>query len=108
MSRRTRPQRASDEEAFPIRVVLAGVKDGFALALGPGRDPHRWIQTHIGPGEMALYSWHTVYCPNGFALFARSFKDAERFLEAFPEFKIADGTILEIYSSAHIIRGRRR
>ncbi len=94
--------------AFPVRVILQGVQGGFALGLGPGRDPHRWMQENIGPGEMAMYSWHTVYCPDGFALFARTFKDAERFLAAFPEFIVADGTVLEVYNSPHISRGRRR
>ena len=108
MSRRSSPQRITDEQAFPVRVILRGLPGGFAAALGPGRDPHRWMQEHIGPGEMALYGWHTVYCPDGFALFARSCGDAAKFLAAFPEFEIADGTVMEIYNSPHITNGRRR
>lgn len=107
MSRRSTNQRISDEQAFPVRVILEGVKGGFALGLGPGRDPHRWMHDTIGPGEMQFYSWRTVYCPEGLVLLARSFADAELFLAAFPEFKFADGTLAEIYSSPFITRGRR-
>lgn len=107
MSRRSSPQRTTDEQAFPVRVILHGLPGGFAAALGPGRDPHRWMQENIGLGEMELYGWHSVYCPEGFALYARSCADAVRFLAAFPELKVADGTVTEIYSSPHITRGRR-
>lgn len=108
MTRRSSPQKQTDELAFPVRVILHGPKGGFYTALGPGRDPYRWMQQHIGPGEMEMHNWNTAFCPGGFALFARSFADAQRFLAAFPEFTIADGTVTEIYNSPHIVKGRRR
>lgn len=107
MSRRSSPQRIIDEQAFPVRVILRGLAGGFAAALGPGRDPHRWMQENIGSGEMALYGWHSVYCPDGFALFARSCCDAAKFLAAFPEFEVADGTVMDTYGSPYVTRGCR-
>lgn len=102
------PQRKTDDQAFPVRVILQGLPGGFAKQLGPGRDPHRWLDMELGAGNAAFYGWRTPFVADGHALYTRSLADAIRFLEAFPEFKIADGTTSEAYSSVFVWRGKRR
>ncbi|MDO9526546.1 MAG: hypothetical protein Q7J57_13575 [Gemmobacter sp.] len=107
MSRHSVPQKKTDDIAFPVRVILHGLMGGTSSALGADRDPHAWMSQKIGPGEMALYSWHTPFCPGGVALYARSLADAAAFLAVFPEYRVADGTETAIYTSPFVTQGRR-
>lgn len=91
-----------------MRVLLHGLRGGFLAALGPGRDPAMWIRENIGLANAQLYEWSTPYCPDGFALYCRTLGDAALFLEAFPEFEIADGTTKPIYNSPHVFEGQRK
>lgn len=101
-------QKKADDAAFPVRVILQGLAGGFAKRLGPGRDPHQWLDAELGAGNAAFYGWRTPYVTEGYALYTRSLADALRFLEAFPEFEIADGTVSDAYSSVFVWRGKRR
>lgn len=100
-------RRKTDDLAFPVRVLLQGLPGGFAKDLGPGRDPHIWLSETYGLGNAEFYGWSTVHERDGYALYTRSLADAVRFLEAFPEFKLADGTESIVYNSPHVTNGRR-
>lgn len=108
MTRRSTPQKKADEVAFPVRVLLHSLEGGFSQSLGSGRDPIIWLGEVIGFGNAALYGWTSPYCRDGLALYCRSVADAALFLEAFPEFELADGTVSPAYNSPYVIAGRRR
>lgn len=108
MSRRSKPQKEVDLQAFPVKVFLNGLKGGFQLALPPGKDPHRWMKEHMGLGNMELYGAQSVYLGEGYVLLARTLEHVAKFLAAFPEFEIGDGTVSPMYNSPYVSQGQRR
>ena len=108
MSRRSTPQKDTDLRAFPVQVYLEGLELGFQLALPPGKDPDRWIREIVGLGNMELYGARSPYFGEGYVLLSRTLEDATKFLAAFPEFKISDGTMSPMYNSPHVSQGARR
>lgn len=108
MSRRSTPQKEIDLQAFPIKVFLQGLQVGFRLGLPLGSDPYHWIRTNVGMGDMEFYPAKSPYFTEGHVLLARTLEDAAKFLAAFPEFKIGDGTTSSRYSSPYVLEGHRR
>lgn len=108
MSRRSTPQKAIDLQAFPVQVFLQGLQVGFRLGLPLGSDPYHWIRVNVGMGNMELYAGKSPYFSEGHVLLARTLEDAAKFLAAFPEFRIGDGTTSPIYSSPYVSQGQRR
>lgn len=91
-----------------MKVSLQNLSGGFQLALPPGKDPRRWIIEHVGLGNMEIYGARSFYFDEGYVLVARTVEDAVKFLDAFPEFKLADGTASPRYSSPYVTQGERR
>lgn len=105
--RRSSPQSKVDERAYPVRVLLRAPPGGWLVALGPTREPFDWIRQHLGLGNATIHTWRSPHTGEGHALYCRSVDDAARFLAAFPEFELADGTVAQTYTSPHVSQGRR-
>ena len=92
MVRRSTPRKKLDERAFPIRVKV--------LQKAIGQDWLRkdraetWLRENVGVGEFARYSV-IDNDPNVEAFYFRSVEAAQRFLEAFPDYDLADTTHMQ-------------
>ena len=92
MVRRSTPRKKLDERAFPIRVKV--------LQKTIGQDWLRkdraeaWLRENVGVGEFARYSV-IDNDPNVEAFYFRSVEAAQRFLEAFPDYDLADTTHMQ-------------
>jgi len=104
MTRRSTPQHKIDEHAFPIRVKFVVPPDGLWRI---GDRLREWLARELAPDQ---YAWHGGARSAGreaTALYFRSIADAHRFVDAFPEFELADGTVLAGYTSpAQSVGGR--
>ena len=78
MVRRSTPQKQVDDRAFPIRIKIAAHKGGMGQLYDV---VHLWLRDTIGTGN---------YDAN--AYYFRSIEDTARFLAAFPQLRLADGT----------------
>lgn len=76
-------------------------------ALGPGRDPQRWLSEKLGSGNAQLWPYRSPFVGEAFALYCRSIAAATAFLHAFPEFEVADGTESVVYNAPGVNNGRR-
>lgn len=100
MVRRSIPARILDERAFPIRIRLVDrILGDEALRLGKAVE---WLRENLENGHYASHSM------DGYGSHTRAFyfcriQDAARFLEAFPECKLADAT----ERLEHLTRARR-
>ncbi|MEP3921141.1 SOS response-associated peptidase [Ascidiaceihabitans sp.] len=95
MSRRTAPQKKTDELAFPIRLRFA-IPDG---GLGMRADAlNHWLQYEVGPGDYAVHS-SAGLAQDAFSIYLRDITGAQALVEAFPALKLADGTQSCVYVS---------
>ena len=101
MVQRSTPQGKIDDAAWPIRISLL-VPSGGLMCLS---EMHAWLKAEIGLGEYAD--------GGGFGLaqqtklfYFRRIEDASRFLAAFPDQRLADGTETRAYTSPLFPRGR--
>lgn len=97
MPRRTRAQSISDDLAFPIRVKFVVPRDGLIAVRPPIFD---WLQENV---DRACYALHPA---QGLAsqvsgIHFTSMSDAQRFIDAFPQIELADGTRSPNYYSPH-------
>ena len=106
MSRRSTPQNLIDERAFPVRIILRN-PGSFLEAFGSGRNPHRWLGEHAGTENAKLWPYRTPFVGEALALYCRDVSDAATFLNAFPEFELADGTVSPIYNAPGVFGGVR-
>lgn len=88
MTRRGTPQRAVDERAFPIRVKVRAPNTDFAHQLGRIL---AWLRDEVGAGEFGYHAGGPLG-PDALAFYFRELEEAARFLEAFPQLQLADGT----------------
>jgi hypothetical protein len=92
MTRRSTPQARTDDLAFPVRVKFAVPGSGIrSIHDTLGERMREWLRRELAPGD---YAWHaaTSIGINATALYFRSIADAHRFVDAFPEFALADAT----------------
>lgn len=97
MSRRTRSQSISDDLAFPIRVKIVVPPNGL---IGVRPSIFDWLQENV---DRACYALHPA---QGLAsqvsgIHFTSISDAKRFVDAFPQIELADGTRSPGYYSPH-------
>ncbi|GAC1580550.1 MAG: hypothetical protein NVS3B5_14240 [Sphingomicrobium sp.] len=93
MVQRTRLQSKTDDLAFPVRVKLAVPPGGLGprlTAIGA------WFQGHAGKGNYAVHSALGL-AGDTMAVYFREVEMAQAFVAAFPDVKLADGTL----SGAH-------
>ena len=87
MSRRATPKRTLDDRAYPIRVkVLDNMPERDWLRL---RDAEVWLRENVGVGNYASHA-QSGYELHSRAFYFRSLDAAQRFLEAFPKYEMAD------------------
>jgi len=93
MTRRTRAQHKTDDYRFPVRVKFV-VPDGGLLAISDtfGDRCRAWLVAELGPDQWAWHSAGMSLHRQASALYFRTPAAAQRFVEAFPEFALADGT----------------
>lgn len=99
MSRRNPPQRTIDDRAFPVRVKvsLSAQADRFRL-----NQMIYWLQDNMPRGDFAHHN-----AGDDVAYYFRTLEDAQTFLGAFPEAKLADGTVSPGYTSPALPFGRK-
>jgi len=85
-----------------VRVDPGAFMDVFGL----GRDPHRWIVSHMGSGAR-IWPYRSPFAGKALGLYCQSLADASAFLRAFPEFELVDGTASPVYNSPFVIEGKR-
>jgi hypothetical protein len=92
MTRRSTPQSKKDDLAFPVRVKFAVPGCGISSIHDTlGQRMLEWLQRELPPGD---HAWHSALSlgTNATAIYFRRVQDALRFVEAFPEFELADAT----------------
>lgn len=102
MTRRTPPQKQTDDRAFPVRVRLLLPDNGLG---GARLDPWTWLARHVGRGDYALHP-ATSLIGDAIAVYFRSIEAAQAFTEAFP-LAFADDTMLKTYYSPDVPFGRQ-
>jgi hypothetical protein len=100
MCRRSPPQNAIDDRAFPVRVKVLVPERGFENLLAIGR----WLETELGRGNYAQHAAATI--ADAAAWYFRTVDDARAFVAAFPSLVLADGTDYPTYQSPHLPFGR--
>jgi len=92
MVTRSTPQHKTDDQAFPVRVKFV-VPPGGTRALGDsfGERCRAWLASELGPDQWAWHSAGWSVRGQATALYFRTPAAAQRFVEAFPEFELADG-----------------
>jgi hypothetical protein len=96
MSRRSTPQQRTDELAFPVRVKIAVPPHGLGVMLNR---MHEWLRAELGKGEFACHAAPGIGCDTA-AFYFRTVPAARRFVEAFPDAVLADGTLSPAYASS--------
>jgi hypothetical protein len=96
--RRSTPQAKTDDLAFPVRVKFAVPGSGIA-SIGDtlSQRMREWLASELPPGD---HAWHAAQSlgTHATAIYFRRVSDALRFVEAFPEFALADGTRAAAYT----------
>ena len=95
MSRRTSPQSRSDDVAFPVRIKIAVPRLGLGRRLD---DIEAWLRAHVGRGGFACHSAVSTGT-DALAIHFLNIEDAARFLAAFPDLELANGTLSAAYSA---------
>lgn len=91
MARRSLPQAQADDRAFPIRLKIAVPPDGLR---GAGTRATIWLQENLAAGDYASHA-----AGGAAAFYFRTLDAAQRFLDAMPDLKLADGTQSAAYYS---------
>jgi hypothetical protein len=98
MARRSAPQSKTDDLAFPVRVKFAVPGCGIASIHDTlGERMREWLRRELPAGD---HAWHGAVSrgTNACAIYFRRVQDAQRFVEAFPEFELADATRMAGYT----------
>jgi hypothetical protein len=98
MPRRSTPQAKTDDLAFPVRVKFAVPGRGISSIHDTlGQRMRDWLQRELPPGD---HAWHAALSlgTNATAIYFRRVSDTLRFVEAFPEFALADATQMTSYT----------
>ncbi|MEP3334262.1 hypothetical protein [Sedimentitalea sp.] len=108
VSRRSIPQRKTDDAAFPVRVYLRVPGDGF----GRDRDAsHKWLADNLGHSEYAVHAGGRHPGSQGLedrlAVYTRDPDAATALLKALPVLELSDGTDAITYTSPALPFGRR-
>jgi hypothetical protein len=109
MNRRSTPQREIDDRAFPVRMLILVPKEGFGVSIGAKAGTiDSWLDCEIGRGEYAHHSGggRTAIGREATAFYFRTPDAAARFVVAFPQLELADGTTLRGYTSPSFPLGR--
>lgn len=95
MTRRSIPQRDIDERAFPVRLLILVPEQGFGRLIGSGPDTiDTWLDREVGRGAWAHHAaGHFGGRREKTAFYFRHPAGAARFLQAFPQLDLADGTL---------------
>ena len=104
MGRRSTPQKQIDDRAFPVRVRIVVPETGHGSRMDAML---RWLDQELGRREFAWHSGGSGW--PGFdasAVYFRHPRDAARFMEAFGELQLADGTTSAGYTSPYRPLGR--
>jgi hypothetical protein len=104
MVRRSTPQKVIDERSFPVRLKIWVPENGF------GQDLSKmilWLQDNLPRGDFADHQGGLTGLRETLAFYFRNVTDAQRFLDAFPQAEIADGTTFASYRSPALPFGRR-
>ena len=102
MCRRSPPQKAIDDRAFPVRVKVLVPERGFENLL---LSMDRWLEAELGRGNYAQHATATTLA-DAAAWYFRTVDDARAFVAAFPALVLADGTDYPTYQSPHLPFGR--
>jgi hypothetical protein len=94
MTRRSSPQSKKDDLAFPVRVKFVVPPDGLWRI---GQELRDWLKRELPPGD---HAWHSAQSlgTHATAIYFRRVSDALRFVEAFPQFELADATQTGVYT----------
>ncbi len=105
MPRRSTPQHIIDERAFPVRLLICVPRDGFSVQMTP---MHDWLNRQVGRTNHAIHGAgvHARVGRDAIAVYFRHPSPAAAFLAAFPEFDLADGTVMPGYTSPYLPVGR--
>lgn len=95
MVKRTRLQTKTDDLAFPVRVKFVVPSGGLG---GVSDRLHVWLQEELGGREYAVHSAQSIGC-QAIGIHFRTSEAAQRFIGAFPELQLADGTGSPAYVS---------
>ena len=95
MPRRSTPRKLQVDTAFPVRVKIRVPPDGLGLVLD---ECFRWLNENVGTERFAQAATGSLGgCATAF--YFVSVEDALRFVNAFPELDLADGTPLRSYQA---------
>jgi hypothetical protein len=100
MARRSTPRHKTDDLAFPVRVKFAVPGCGLrSIDDTLGARTRAWLAGELPPADdrTPRYAWHAARSlgTDASAVYFRSVADAQRFVDAFPEFALADGVTRE-------------
>src|SRR5690606_28673605 len=98
--KRSSPQREIDDRAFPVRVLIFVPREGYGRLIGSGPETiNSWLDREIGRADYGWHSGGSRGTRDVSAFYFRHPSPAARFLEAFPQLEIADGTMERWYAS---------
>ena len=95
MSRRSTPRKRTDDEAFPVRIKIAVPEGGLGYALNAAEN---WLAREIGVGGFAVHSVPALGT-DATAFYFRDVETAKDFVDAFPDLRLADGTLFQHYDT---------
>lgn len=104
MPRRSTPQRKIDDTAFPVRVKFRVPPLGFGGKLD---EIGYWLNNSLERDDFAMHSCSTT-CADAMAIYFRDTQTADRFVRAFPDVELADGTRSITYTRAGLPLARNR
>ena len=108
MVKRSTPQRQIDDRSFPVRMLIYVPPNGYGRLIGSAPDTiNNWLDREIGRGEYAWHSGGSSGVRDVTALYFRDPRAAVRFLDAFPQLELADGTMERGYTSPFLPFGRK-
>jgi hypothetical protein len=84
MVQRTEPKSKRDEREFPIRLKFVMPPEGLRFR---GWCIENWLRDELGDHDHAVHVLGGIHA----ALYLRSLADAQRFVDAFPDLRLADG-----------------
>ena len=95
MARRSTPRKLVVDTAFPVRVKIRVPSDGLGLLLD---ECVTWLNQNVGDERFAQAATTSIG-GNATAFHFVDVVDALRFVDAFPELELADGTVSRAYRS---------
>ena len=95
MPRRSTPRKLQVDTAFPVRIKIRVPPHGLGMVLD---DCLRWLNVHVGAERFAQAATATLG-GSATAFYFLYLEDAQRFVDAFPALRLADGTLAASYRS---------